>query len=399
MPSPPTPYDEPPREPRPRRPVQRYERKIVVPEYPEARPRPEREARRMVKKLGRWGRFKRFINPTLHGPGVKDLYFFTLGLRTCLLAGIPVTSAFTLMAECVHNRKLERACLQIAEGLDHGEPLDQLFIRHERVFPPFYREVFLSGLESGSIGYATKLLESHYKWIRELRTLILSVVWYPIFLMFAGAGIMAVRDIVISSFAGTMTPQSIFETLATYYQYPCMGIILAYLLSRVAKQKWVRPATDEFIAIIPWVGDLFKQYSLAIFFGVLAGGVEAGREVTASLRSAILAMNNKALERRLKKAERFLRDGESFSFAFERTEALAPDAMGMVKAGEESASLDFLLRKIADYYMGVVKTYIPGMIKIFFPATMLMVAFSFFVTPQIMFPAVFVMVFLLFLTL
>lgn len=390
---------EPSREPpRQRRPVQRYERKIVVPEYPEIRPRPEREPGRRFRRLNAWERLLRRVNPTLHGPGIKDLYFFSLGLRTGLLAGVPVTSVFTLMADSVQNRKLERACLKIAEGLEAGEPIEELFRRHESVFPPFYREVFLSGLESGSIAYATKLLESHYKWIRELRSVILSVIWYPIFLMFAGAGIMAVRDIVIASFRGWLTPLGTMQILAQYYQYPCAGLALAYLASRVAKMKWVRPAMDEIIVAIPVIGGLFKRYSLAIFFGVLAGGVEAGREVTASLRSAILAMNNYALARRLQKAERFLRDGESFAFALERTDVLEPDAMGMVKAGEESASLDFLLRKIADFYMHTVKTYVPGLVKIFFPLTLIMVAWAFFVFPGVMFPAVFVMAFLLFLT-
>ena len=71
---------------------------------------------------------------------------------------------------------------------------------------------------------------------------------------------------------------------------------------------------------------------------------------------------------------------------------------GMVKAGEESASLDFLLRKIADFYMHTVKTFVPGLIKIFFPLTLIMVAWAFFIVPGVMFPAVFVMAFLLFLT-
>lgn len=289
--------------------------------------------------------------------------------------------------------------MRIAREVEAGIPIEKVLRARRRIFSPLFTNIFLAGLRSGSLVQSLDELVAHYAWVLEVRAAILRVVWYPIFLLFAGSAIMAAPALVLHFRDNPFNWREAVEIFFFFLRFPLYGMLVAYVMAKVAKSRPVRPVTDEIVMRIPILGKCFARYSLAVFFRMFAASVAAGRELGTGFDAALDAMNNHYLARRLRRAERFLRGGESIAAAFSLTRVIEKQALGMVEAGEISGSLPELLRKMAEYYMTETKSFLPGFIKAFFPLLIIVVAIAYFVHIPFLGYGAFLMFFFLFLTL
>lgn len=332
--------------------------------------------------------------PSFGSPGPKRLFFYTLGLRTAISAGLPASSAFEVMGESVQHRSLKRASYRISKELASGVPLEKSLRKRKNIFSLFFVNVFISGLRSGSFERCLDIMVDHFRWLLELRTEILKVVWYPMINMVLGCMIMAARDSII---AGADDFLSIMEILWFYIKYPTISIFTAFLFSRVIKDTRLRPFTDNIISHIPLIGKLYRQYALAIFFRLFGTAVESGRNVPDGYIDAADSMNNFYLAKKLKKWVHFIESGMSLHDTFEQAGVFDNHALGMILAGEESGTVDDVCERMAAYYRQRVKTVAPAIIKSFYPFFIITVALAFFLHVHFFFIGVFSMSLILFL--
>ncbi len=351
-----------------------------------------------IKSPGFFGRVRRILLTPLWRPGIKDLYFFCIGLRSCVSSGIPIISAFDIMSRSVRHRWLQKASFGISRDVARGIPIETALRSERKVFSPFFIKVFMGGLKSGSLPHALDILIEHYGWMRELRSVIMSAIWYPVTLLFAGTLIMTGQVLIIHFMHKAFRWREALLIIYFYFRLPLMGLIAAFVLSRVAKKRRVRPVTDAFIVRIPVLGKFHKRYALAIFFRVFAASMEAGREIIGGFRAALEAMDNYYLAHRMQRAEKYLRAGESITEALYLTGVFDTEALSMIHAGEVSGSVPELLRKLAEYYCTAIKNLLPGCIKATYPLLLIVVAIAFFINPYFLCYGVFFMCFLLFLT-
>ena len=351
-----------------------------------------------VRSLGILERAGGILFKPLWGPGVKDLYFFTIGLRSCLSAGIPILRAFEIMSESSQHRSLRDACLAVSREVAAGAPIEKAVRSRPRVFSPFFTNLLMTGLNTGTLPHTLGLLAEHYVAILELRRAVFRVVWYPLSLLFAGALVMSARDFIIRSYQSEVRLSEALWILWTYFGPLCLGIVAAFALSRAVKARRARPVTDEIVMRVPIIGTCFKRYSLAIFFQALAASVEAGCELITGFAAARDAMDNCYLAKRLRRAESHLRDGESLAEAFSLTGVMDSEALGMISTGEVSGSLPELLRKMATRHVTEVRGFLPASITALSPFLLIVVAIAFFANPSVLGYGAFVMFFLLFLT-
>lgn len=336
------------------------------------------------------------ITPLWH-PGASHLFFFSLGFRSIITAGIPIIQAFEIMAQSTRHRLLQRACLSISRDLAGGVPLETAIRYHKKVLSPFFINIFMAGLRSGSPEESLNILVDHYSSLMELRAKILQTVMYPLANLILGTIIMIFRDIIITFMGHAFNWQEALPIVIYYGRFIFLGVFMPFLFAQVAKDPRVRPVTDNFLVNLPLLGDFYRKYALAIFFRIFATGIEAGQPVRNSFRDALEGMNNLYLAKKLKSAERYLEQGERISEAFYLTGVFEPQALGMVNAGELSGSLPELCRKMADYYREGILNLLPGVIKGSFPLFMVIVAIAFFVNPMFLFVGTFLILVLIFM--
>ena len=334
------------------------------------------------------------IVPSFGSPGPKRLFFYSLGLRTAISAGLPASSAFEVMGESVQHRTLKKASYQIGQELASCIPLEKSLRKRQNLFSLFFVNVFISGLKSGSLERCLDIMVDHFRWMLELRSEILKVIWYPMINLILGCLILAARDCII---AGANDFVSIMQIAWIYVKYPAFAVVMAFLISRVVKDPRVRPATDAFISHIPLIGKLYRKYGLAIFFRLFGKGVDAGRNTVEAYVDAADAMNNYYLARKIRKCSHFIESGMSRHDTFEQTKVFDSHALGLIMAAEESGTVDYMCEKMSEFYRNQVKIYAPSLIKIQYPVFIFMVAIAFFFNVNFFFIGVFVMCLMLFL--
>jgi len=349
------------------------------------------------KAPGFFTRLHRLLVTPLWRPGCRDLFFFCLGLRSTVEAGLPIIQAFEVMAQSVRHRLLQKASLAISRDLTSGFPIETSMRDQQKVFSPFFVNVFFAGLRSGSLGSSLDILINHYSSLMEIKAKIMQVIVYPLFNLIAGTLVMIARDLIIEFMNHAFNWKEAWPIIMNYSNLTLGGVFAAFLLSRVAKDRRVRPLTDNILVHVPLLGKFYKEYALAIFFQLFATGVEAGRNIRDSFREALEGMNNYHLARRLSVAERYLISGERISEAFYLTGAFDGQALSMVAAGEASGTIPELSRRLAEYYRSEVTNLLPGYIRASIPIYTVCVAIAFFFVPSFLFLATFFACFPLFM--
>ncbi len=310
---------------------------------------------------------------------IKSLYFYCVTLRSCLSSGIPVSSAFKVLSESIDNQKLKKVSIEISRAIDIGVPIEKIFSEYDNVFPRFFINILVSGFRSGSHIRSLQSLIDHYSFILDLRTEILKVVLYPMIQLFAGALILSAKDTIILSMHSGFKILYALKFLYMYFSGMIIAVLAAYIISRIAKSKPFRPITDYIIHFIPLLSNMYRNYKLAVFFRVCADFNDTGSGLLYGFNMSLDAMDNYYLAPKLKKAEKFIRHGESLFESFRICEVFNNIELSMIQVAEESGSISYLLRKMADYYHTDIKNLMPGLIKITIPVFTVIVALAFFV--------------------
>jgi len=303
---------------------------------------------------------------------------------------VPIIKAFELMGASVQNQRLRQASLQISRAIAAGWTLRDA-IRSQHVFSHYFIEIFLSGAQTGNLVGSLDILVNHYRWMMELRTRIMRVIWYPLANLILGTFIMMFRDLIIMSMGHAFSWTEALPIIQRYLTYPVGGLFFAFLISRILRDPRVRPYTDWALAKLPFLGDLYEKYAKAIFFRLFATSVEAGQHPRDSFREALKGMNNYYLTKRMAVAEKYIEAGEKLSFAFERTKVFDGKALGMINAGEESGTVPELCNKMAEYYQTEIYNLLPGYIQAIYPALMIIVVLAFFISPLFLYIGTFLM--------
>jgi type II secretory pathway component PulF len=361
------------------------------PEYPPIHTKPERSrAERM--QLAATG--TSVMTRGLGAPSAKDWYFFALELRTMIQAGVPMISALKMLESSSERYRVKKTAAFVAHGLKEGQGLETA-AKGASDLPPLLRALLTLGNRSGTLTHTLDLIVRHYQWILEIRSLILRSIWYPAILVVLGAFIMVGRETAIASLTGRMGTGDAFVRYMNQFFGPIVvGTIAAVIVTTALKHPRFKRGVDAFILTIPGLGGVVKKYAIAIFFEVLAATIEAGMPITAGYQLAANSTPNKQVGDRLARPLHFLQDGESLAETLRQTGVLDADARGMVAAGEASAEAPFLMRKLAEYYNGEVRSQVRMLVVVYTPLMMPLVAIAYFVRADVLGWMAFILVFL-----
>jgi type IV pilus assembly protein PilC len=315
--------------------------------------------------------------PSLVSPTSMTMYFYCMGLRSVISAGIPVIRAFELMAESTSHSRLKKASMDVSICLAKGIPIVRALKAHSSTFSPVFITIFMSGLKSGNLDKCLTMLIEHYLWKNKLKNIIIKTIAYPSINLILFAVIIAAKDVIIHVMGTAFKWHNIIQILLPYISMVAGPIFLAFIFSKVLKDKRVRYYSDSVFSFIPFLGEMYRNYSLAVFFKLLAFSLETGQNTILSFRDALKGLDNYFLKKRMKKAEHFLESGESMLDSLSITGCLSPQAKGMIGAGEASGSMPELMEKIAEYYFHRIKSLVPFVMALLTPILLFCMVIAF----------------------
>ena len=330
----------------------------------------EPEGRWYEKLFGGIGRVK-----------LRDVVILSRQLSTLFEAKVPVVDSLKVLGEN-QNAFLRKTLSELLSDIQSGLPLSQAFSRHPAVFSPFYVNLVRAGEESGKLEEVFSYLAEYSERSYQLQIKARNALIYP-------AVILAVLITVLSLMLVVVIPRLsviLVETGAAIPIYTRVviwlsnflrefGLLFLLLLGAGGVALWRytesyagRLALHRFLVSLPFVGDLLRKFYLARLVDALETLLTGGVTVMRALEITADVTGNEVYRLIVQEAILQVKAGTSLSEAFSRHEEVPALMTQMVRIGEETGKLNFILKTLARFYRREVDNALDNLVNLIEPA-------------------------------
>ena len=320
----------------------------------------------------------------------KDLLVFFRQLSVILQSGVPLAQGLILIAENMTNENLSQCVQRISSRLSAGEELSLSLRQYPKVFEPLTIGLIEAG-EAGGIledvlDRIALLLEERAK----IRGQIIGALVYPVIVMVLAVSVsLALLIFIVPRFKamfdgmGAELPAltnfllelSKFVT-SPYFTFgaPLTVVLIMYLFRGYYSTAIGRFNVDKNILKVPLFGDLLRKSEMASMCDTLATLVNSGIPIVDGIERCISASSNELVRRTLRESILLIRQGQELNYSMGRSGVFPKLVISMIKIGEETGQLSFMLEKLAVFYKREVESAVSSLTKAMEPAVVFVVA-------------------------
>ena len=286
-------------------------------------------------------------------------------LATLIHAGVPLLAAMELLAKSQDQALASQMLLQIRTDLQMGSSLAQAMQQHPEAFDVLTCTLVAAGEQSGLLDVMLERIASYHEKMQAIKGKIRSALAYPIAIL----GIAFIVSLLLlwlvvpafeQSFAsfGAALPwptQLMIDGSNALREYGLLFFGLTGSVGVALYRQWQanlawQTRTDGWLLGLPILGSLFQKAALARWSQTLASLISAGIPLLDALGPAGDTAGNRSFIDASRKIRLQLQQGASLSVAMRQQAVFSALPIQMVAIGEESGSLDDMLRKVADIY-------------------------------------------------
>ena len=319
----------------------------------------------------------KFFNKVKH----KDIVVLSRQLATLFEAKIAVMDSLRLLAGQVTNIKLKESLTEIIENIKGGSSLSSAMSKHSDIFSAFYINMIKSGEESGKLEEIFSSLADHLERSYELSSKTKNALIYPAFVVVTFFVVMILMlTFVIPKLTSILTEVNqkipvytrILINISDFFRN--FGVFLlggavagGVFLWRYAKTEKGNMAVSRFQTSFPFVGALYSKFYLSRMTDnmetLLSSGVPAVRtlEITAEV------VGNKIYKNILLIAANEVKGGSSISEALSKYPEIPLMVVQMIKTGEETGKLNFMLKTLGRFYKKEVDNAVDTLVSLIEP--------------------------------
>lgn len=294
----------------------------------------------------------------------RDLSVFCRQFVSITQAGVPMKEALQMMTEQTENKWLKKATADVLLNVEKGNTLADSMAAISDVFPPMLVNMVAAGESSGSLDMSFERMATHFEKEAKLKATIRKATIYPIILIFAVIGVVAVMllyvipifidmfaDLDIEMPALTMGVMNLSKWTASHWY-----VILVVVAAVVAAYRLIyntdqgRLKIDYIKMKIPLFGNLAVKTACAQFARTMSTLMGAGISTTECLDTCTKIINNIHYKNALQKAKEEVMKGIPLSEPLAASEVFPPMVCHMTGIGEETGNMEEMLSKLADYY-------------------------------------------------
>ena len=320
----------------------------------------------------------------------KDLLVFFRQLAVILQSGVPLAQGMILIAENMTNEKLSHCIQRISARLSAGEELS-LSLRH---YPKVFEPLTVGLIEAGEAGGILEevldrialLLEERAK----IRGQIIGAMVYPVIVLLLAVSVsLGLLIFIVPRFKTMFDGMGAELPALTNFllelskvvtsPYFAMGapvsiLVLLYLFRSYYSSKSGRLIVDTNILKVPLFGDLLRKSEMASMCDTLATLVNSGIPIVEGLERSISSSSNELVRRTLRSSIMLVQQGQELNYAMGRSGVMPKLVVSMIKIGEETGQLSFMLEKLAIFYKREVESAVSSLTKAMEPAVVFVVA-------------------------
>ncbi len=317
-----------------------------------------------------------------HKVKTKDVVIISRQIATLFEAKVSALSAFRLLASETDNPFLRETLTQVTDDIKSGVSISGALEKHPKVFPDFYVNMVKAGEESGKMSDNFNYLADYLERSYELTSKAKNALIYPAFIVLSFIVVMILMiTLVIPKLSDILkeTGQElpiytkivigVSEFFVSYGAYLFILLVLLILFLRhYLKTLQGQISLSHFKLSVPYVGRLYRKIYLSRMADNLATMLASGISMVRALEITAEVVDNRVFREILTEASVGIKAGEQVSAVFFKYPEIPNIMIQMVKVGEESGKLSFILQTLARFYRREVDNEVRTLVDLIEPA-------------------------------
>lgn len=322
--------------------------------------------------------------------------FFRL-LATMINAGISIVKGLHILRDQTDNKHMKIIIQEIFIKIESGESFSHALSAYPKYFSEAQIGMIEAGEASGQLNQGLVQIADEAEKEAAFRARIKGAMIYPIVIivimiiafaivmvvvmpqikeMFEGLGgtlpsitlaLISVSDFLVSKSLGISN---------VMWMFSCF-ILFAVGFIKWKQTKWGAYAWTRIVFAMPIFGKLAKQASLAHFCRGLSTMVGSGIPIIKALRISAASVGNAVYQKRIDQVADDVKHGISMAENMKDDLYYFPSmVVGMIGVAEQTAQIDTISQKLANYYEEEVDNMVKGLSSLLEPVIMIVIGFS-----------------------
>ena len=319
-----------------------------------------------------------------------DLLVFFRQMAVMLKSGVPLSQALELLAENMTNKEFGANILDVSKRLGSGEELSSSLSNYPRIFTPIMIGLIEAGEAGGILSPVLERLASLIEAQNKIKGQITGALIYPVAILVLAVTIsLALLIFIVPTFddmfksMGAELPaltsfmlvlSRIVTSLGFLIIAPISVFIGFYFFNISYSTQSGRKFIDNLVLKIPLFGDLILKSELASMSDTLSTLINSGISIVEAIERCINASSNEIIKIALRRSISLVTQGQELSTSLEKAKVIPRLLISMIKIGEETGALSFMLENLANFYKREVEEAVTVLTKAMEPAVIFVVA-------------------------
>ncbi len=313
---------------------------------------------------------------------VKDMVIFSRQIATLFEAGVSALKGFRLLADENDNPALKIKLTEVADDIQSGVSLSKALEKHNELFTSFYVSMVRAGEESGKLNEAFLYLADYLDRDYELTQKTKKALTYPAFVLATFVIIMTAMFVfVIPKMAAMFADQGTelptitkiilgFSAFLVNYGIFILPVILAgaWYFYKYTKTYEGRVLVDTWKTQAPIFKTMYEKMFLTRLSDNMDTMLTSGVSIIRAIEITADVVDNEIYKALLLRTVDKVKTGTPFSKALYEEPLIPNILVQMVKVGEETGELGYILKNLAHFYKREVDDAIDAVIGLIEPA-------------------------------
>ncbi|MBI3318811.1 MAG: type II secretion system F family protein [Candidatus Omnitrophica bacterium] len=312
----------------------------------------------------------------------EQLLLSVIQLANLAEAGVPLISSLEALAADNALPSLREALEKARKEIEGGTTFSEAMSHSPEIFPKLLVSLTTVGEATGKLDTVLNRFAGFLEREIALKREVQGALLYPAVLLAAAAALV----LFVVSF---VVPQFSILYLKTGIPLPWPTRILQGVGEAIRTQGWlliaggvavvggwtflerlprVRSQRDRILLKLPVLGEVIHQTLVARFARTFATLVGSGVPILSALETVEGVVGNDVLLQEIRRLRSSVERGERLAAVLSVGKVFHPDAIQMIRVGEESGALDQMLERVADLYEKRVNFSLKQMTTLLEPA-------------------------------
>jgi general secretion pathway protein F len=311
----------------------------------------------------------------------QEVAELTRELATMLAVGQDLDRTLQFMVETAPNERCRGVLIALRDVVRNGGSLAEALAQQPRSFPPLYVGLVRAGEAGGTLAATLDHVATLLERQRNLAATLQSAMIYPLVLLVAGIGSIALLltevlpqfvPLFEQSGAALPRPTQILIAIGNFVgddgAYVMLALLVLLLLSRQAlRAPGPRLVADRLVLHLPVAGRIVREVLAARFTRTLGTLLLNGVPLIAALGITRDALGNLAGVAAVDGAILSVKGGAGLSAPLERAGIFPPRAVHLLRLGEETARLGPMALRAAEIHEDHVRHQVQRLVALLGP--------------------------------